>query len=618
MFIPTIAISCVGFLQPASSARDAQVQSAPTTQERAASTPIEALTGTVWTTPADTVGLFLSIEFPVESENRALVTMPQLGIRRPMTVEVSTDGSQFTLGLPSPPAVENKPGYGLAIQIETDSSGRPSRVRWGPPAADGSVSTSLGSSDLERWIQPREFAEHGVYGGKLQLPIQAGGQTLDLNLALGHGPEGASATLSIPIQNIDAYPAFATHAGGSWSIMVNFGTTQVTFELDASGEDGDLAGIMSQAGMDMEVTFSRLSAEEQDTRPQTPKPPFPYRASEVRIPTPEGHVLAGTLLLPDAVEEPPVVVLITGSGPQDRDETVMGHKPFLVLADALARRGIASLRCDDRGVSQSTGDHGSARTTDFAADVISSVEWLRKRDDVSRRWIGLIGHSEGGVIASIAASGDPDIAFAVLMAGAGVDGGRILTSQTERIMEVAGADRQSIAQVVALHESLMDAVRDSADRDEMLRRFLLLSEAQIRISMRGLGEDSVEKSLTDLRLQVARMQRDGVSPLSEWLQAFIRIDPRSYLSRMKCPVLAINGTNDIQVISDLNLPEIDRAITTGGGDVTIIEYDGLNHLFQQSDVGAIEEYSTIRTTMEPEVIGDIADWILKITDRNRS
>ena len=580
-------------------------------QDVAEPAAIDSLAGTIWIVPPAQPGLFLAIEFPEDLSNQALVTMPQLGIRRPMMIAPATDRAGLSL---TPADAADAP----TLKIEIEASGRQFKARWGVPDEDGLLTTVLGSSDLERWIQPRDFPDFGVYSGKLELPAQFGGQLLDVILALGHGPEGASATISIPLQNLDAYPAVATHEGNSWSITANFGSTIITIDLDATDEEGDLAGIMSQAGMDMKLTLRRLSAEAQDPRPQTPKPPFPYQASEVRIPAPQGHLLAGTLLLPDGVEEPPVVVLITGSGPQDRDETVMGHKPFLVLADALARRGIASLRYDDRGVSESTGDHAAALTTDFADDAVAAVEWLRERDDVSSKWIGLIGHSEGGVVAPIAISRDPDIAFAVLMAGTGVDGGRILTSQTKRIMEVAGTDQADIDRVISLHESLMDATRDSVDLEELLRRYLLLTEAQIEVSLGGAGEQYTDDRLLDLRTTVAEMKRTGQSPFSDWLQAFIRLDPRSYLARMRCPVLAINGSNDVQVLSDLNLPEIERAITTGGGDVTIIEYEGLNHLFQKSDTGAVEEYASIRTTMEPAVIKDIADWILKTTGRTDS
>jgi pimeloyl-ACP methyl ester carboxylesterase len=309
-----------------------------------------------------------------------------------------------------------------------------------------------------------------------------------------------------------------------------------------------------------------------------------------------------------------VAVMISGSGPQDRDESIMGHSPFLVLADHLARQGIATLRYDDRGFGESTGEFSTALTSDFATDALAAVGWLRDRDDIDDSAIGLIGHSEGGLVAPMAIVEDPTIAFAVLMAGPGVDGGRILTSQSERIMKVQGTDAVDIEKIIVLHAEMMDLVRNDAPVEELGAGYLALIGAQIATARSKLGDEQADQMLADGRAKLAA----DPQPFTPWMVAFIRTDPREFLSQLSCPVLAINGTHDVQVISELNLPEIDRAVTTGGGTIKVIEYESLNHLFQKSETGAVTEYSTIETTMEPEVLMDISTWILEVTRRSGS
>jgi pimeloyl-ACP methyl ester carboxylesterase len=560
----------------------------------------DGLAGSNWmvTPSADTV--FLAIEFPEDPAEEVAVTMPALlGMRRPMVF--GGTGLRPILTLEDGTA---------SVRIELQREGERLDARL-EARGDGDASREMTFS-LSPWAAPGTLPSSGVYSGRLDLP---GGGKLEMILELGHSAEAASAAISIPAQMIESYPAAASHADGTWTIEANFGT-MVRIDLVTTGEGGGLDGTMTQSGFEMALALKKLTEDEvaADPRPQTPKPPFPYSVVEARIPAPGGHELAGTLLLPDGVEQPPVAVLVTGSGPQDRDESLMGHKPFLVLADALARRGIASLRCDDRGVGDSTGDHASAVTMDFADDALAAVDWLRKRDDVDHGLIGIIGHSEGGLVAPIAISRDPDIAFAVLMAGTGVDGGRILTSQTERMLEVGGMDRERIDGIITLHGELMDAVRSDATEEEIRRRYTGLSIAQVEAGRSSVGDEA-----TDQMLEATLQQIEGSEELfNDWLVAFIKIDPRAYLSRMRCPVLALNGTNDVQVLSELNLPEIERAVTTGGGQVTVSEDEGVNHLFQRSETGAVQEYASIRTTIEPEVLEDIIDWIHAISDGSRT
>ena len=404
----------------------------------------------------------------------------------------------------------------------------------------------------------------------------------------------------------------------TWRITASFGRpVVVSLDTKSQNDSNEYVGTMEQAGFVMNMKLEKVDEAEvaREKRPQTPKPPFPYTSEDVQVAHPDGHVLAGTFLRPEGDGRPPVVVFITGSGPQDRNETLMGHSPFLVLADYLARNGIASLRYDDRGVGESTGKFADALSTDFATDALAALAWVRERDDIDLKGVGLLGHSEGGLVAPIAFSMEPAaVDFAILLAGTGVDGGRILTSQTKRMMETEGFSDEGIDGVIERHEALMEAVRRDASAEETRDLYRALSDAQIELMRSVVGDEKAD----ELKASVRQQLEDVVDPLDGWTRGFIKIDPRMYLSQMSCPVLALNGTKDVQVISELNLPEIQRAVTTGGGEITVIEYEGLNHLFQRANTGAVIEYAEIETTIEPEVLADIAQWILKITGKESS
>ena len=567
-------------------------------EEKPQADPAPDLAGTNWVGSADTpvAVSFIALEFPADGADQVRLTMPS-ALALGKLVDVG--------GEPGAPTIDLSAG-GRTARLHLEPSSDQIAGRMDVFDADGVTVLQGFPLSLLPWPAPESLKTNDYYIGTLELP---GGNELELHLQVGFDADVATARLGIPMQGVEGYPADAKRLENGWFIETNFGTP-VSMELEI-GEDQSLNGVMSQSGAVIPVALKRVEDSEfkRDRRPQTPKAPFPYQTVEASIDHPDGHVLAGSLLLPDGVENPPVAVLITGSGPQDRDESIMGHSPFLVLADHLARQGIASLRYDDRGFGDSTGEFSTALTSDFATDALAAVEWLRARDDVDGSAIGLIGHSEGALVAPMAIVEDPTIAFAVLMAGPGVDGGRILTSQSERIMELQGTDPEAIEEIITLHAEMMDLVRNEASDDELGSGYLALVGAQVATVRSELGDEQADQILLEARAKLAA----DPQPFTPWMVAFIRTDPREFLAQLTCPVLAINGTNDVQVISELNLPEIDRAVTTGGGTVKVIEYDSLNHLFQKSETGAVSEYATIETTMEPEVLGDISTWILEVT-----
>lgn len=374
-------------------------------------------------------------------------------------------------------------------------------------------------------------------------------------------------------------------------------------------EDGSgIEGRWKQGPADIPLVLERIDKAPDMSRPQDPVKPYPYREEEVTFENKEAGIeLAGTLTLPEVSREEagpyPAVLLISGSGQQDRNEEIFGHRPFLVLADSLTRRGIAVLRVDDRGVGGSGGDPSLATTEDFVGDALAGVEYLKNREEIDQAGIGLIGHSEGGLIAPLAAVRDPDIAFIVLMAGPGLSGEEIIYLQSALIAGAMGEDAEAIERNRALQESIFTVLKEEKNntvagpkiRELIMNSLAGLSEEEKQNS--GYTEESI-----DPQVQVL------VSP---WMRHFLSYDPRPALMEVKCPVLAINGEKDLQVPPEENLQAIEKALEAGGNpDYTIKEMPGLNHLFQTAETGSPSEYGNIQETVSPAVPELIGAWIL--------
>ena len=364
-----------------------------------------------------------------------------------------------------------------------------------------------------------------------------------------------------------------------------------------AADGASIEGEWHQSGQLLPLTIARIDSIEPSRRPQEPRPPYPYAVEEVRYPGGAEDVsLAGTLTKPQGDGPFPCALLITGSGPENRDELVFGHRPFWIIADDLTRAGIAVLRVDDRGVAGSTGNAGNATSEDFTADVLAGVKFLAARKDIDARRIGLIGHSEGGLIAPLAAARSPQsIAFIVMLAGPGVPGRDILDAQGEAIGRAMGVGDKELAQQRRLqHKSfaLMPLKLDS-----------LTLVSRMRAIFRGEGIDS-SKAESQLSQAVAVAR-------SPWFRFFIDYDPRPALRQVKCPVLALNGSVDLQVPPRQNLPEIQKALKAGGNrDFETHELPGLNHLFQNSTTGSPAEYGKIEETFSPAALKAMREWIV--------
>ncbi len=370
------------------------------------------------------------------------------------------------------------------------------------------------------------------------------------------------------------------------------------------GPAGDRAeGHWKQAGVSFPVTLKKVAEATEVRRPQLPRPPFPYASEEVAYDSRAAGVrIAGTITMPPGDGPFPAVLLITGSGPQDRDETLLGHKPFLVLADDLTRRGIVVLRVDDRGVAASTGDQAGATSADFAEDVLAGVDFLKGRRGVDPGRIGLIGHSEGGLIAPMVAARSTDVGFLVLMAGPGTPGDRVLAAQLALILKASGADEATIRRSADSQARLMGIVKENEDPKVAVEKLraagVELAAALPEAERKALAASDPNGS------QVARLA-------TPWFRYFLAYDPRPTLANVRCPVLAINGEKDLQVPPGENLTAIEQALRSGGNArVTVRELAGLNHLFQPSATGAPSEYGQIEETFAPVALKVIGEWIV--------
>jgi pimeloyl-ACP methyl ester carboxylesterase len=437
----------------------------------------------------------------------------------------------------------------------------------------------------------------GNWSGEMELS----GSKLELIFKVSMEENGAlSAKMDVPAQGAMNLPVSKT-AVKTDSIFLQVAMIAGRFEGEMIN-DTTIVGNWSQSGLNFPLTLNRTEKVTELKRPQTPQPPFPYHTEEVSYQnTRAGIKLAGTLTLPEQAENVPAVILISGSGAQDRDETIFEHKPFWVIADYLTRNGIAVLRVDDRGVGGSEGNTGNSTSKDFAGDVLAGIEFLKTRKEINPLKIGLIGHSEGGIIAPIVANETRDVAFVVLLAGPGIPGEQILYEQGRLIGLASGMTEEQVTQNQKTQEAIFNIIKtekDSAVRLDRLQRTLTGG-------MYPMMNEDQKKAIDQ---QVAAVN-------SPWFTYFLTYDPRPALSKLNCPVLALIGEKDLQVPPKSNLPAIEKALIEGGNiNFKTMELPGLNHLFQHCETGAVAEYVQIEETISPEVLEIMTAWIGEVLE----
>jgi pimeloyl-ACP methyl ester carboxylesterase len=427
--------------------------------------------------------------------------------------------------------------------------------------------------------------------------------TLDGKLpVVFHIKADGTATLDSPAQNALGLKASVVAIGGK--VRLTLAALPIAFEGTASADGKMLEGQLTQNGGSAPLIMSRTppapaaAPAAAPIRPQTPKPPFPYRAEDVTYANPAtGLKLAGTLTLPKGAGPFPAVLLITGSGAQDRDETIYGHKPFLLIADALTRKGLAVLRVDDRGMGGSVAFPGSPTLDDDAHDVAASLAWLRARPEIDKARVGLLGHSEGGMLAIRIAADDPKLAFVVLMSTPGGTGASLVVEQVGAILKASGAGEAQVQAATKAQGELLAIVASPQDPATALPAMNAVFDRQ------GLPADAAT------RKQLPVM-------LSAHYRSVIRFDPMPYLARIKTPVLAIGGSKDLQVPAAANLAAI-KAGLPASTEATTQQLPGLNHLLQTAGTGLPSEYGKIEETLAPAALAAIVDWTVAHTVRTK-
>ena len=431
----------------------------------------------------------------------------------------------------------------------------------------------------------------GQWNGVLKVP----GAQLRVVFNVSKSENGYSSTMDSPDQGAKGIPVTTTSFENS-ILKLQIPAAAISYEGTLNKENM-IVGNFTQGGQSFAMNMSRGIIEKKVVlRPQEPQAPYSYYTEEVTFENKtDKNVLSGTLSLPQKEGHFPAVILISGSGPQNRDEELMGHKPFLVLADYLTKKGIAVLRFDDRGVAKSMGDFKKATTMDFSKDVQAGVDYLLRRKEIDKSKIGLIGHSEGGVIAPIVAGNSKDIDFIVLLAGTGIRGDKLMLLQKEKIERQMGVPESEIQKGQEIFKGAYDIVLASSESVTNLKT-KINSNFELQF-----GDKISEAQISGLTSQIT----------SPWMVNFLKFDPSTALEKVKCPVLAINGDKDLQVPADVNINAIKIALAKGGNKkATAKIIPNLNHLFQECKTGSPDEYASIEQTFSPIALEEISKWIL--------
>ena len=471
---------------------------------------------------------------------------------------------------------------------------------------EGKISTD-GNVISGTWTQDQPFpldfkrpapAKPSDIDGTWMGTLDTGTIKLHVVFHILNSANGLTATMDSPDQGMKSLQTSAVKRDGA-SLRIEADKLDGVYVGTIAADKSSIDGKWTQKGNTFPLALKPVKDEAvlEPKRPQNPVKPYPYRDEDVTYENKIQNVtLAATFTVPQGKGPFSAVVLITGSGPQDRDETLLGHKPFLILSDYLTRHGIAVLRADDRGTAKSTGDFKTATTADFATDTEAGIAYLKTRPEVDPHKIGLIGHSEGAVIAPMIAARNPDVAFIVMMAGSGVSGDQVLVAQREAIAVASGTKPEEAAKYAAKEKemlALIEAEKIPTEKDDAAL------EKELREKMAG----DVPESQIGLQIKLLT---------SPWFRYFLTYDPASALRKVTCPVLVLNGEKDKQVLPEQNLPPIRQALTQAGNKhFEVDELPGLNHLFQTANTGSPTEYAGIEETMSPVALEKINTWIAK-------
>lgn len=411
-----------------------------------------------------------------------------------------------------------------------------------------------------------------------------------------------SSTMAVPTFRIDGIKPTATSFKND-TLVIDGSNVGMKYEGVYNKGLQQFEGTYKEGAIVLSLNLKRGAAKIADSRrPQEPIKPYPYYEEEVVFMNQGANVsLSGTLTLPSKKGKYPVAILISGSGPQDRDESYMGHKTFLVLSDHLTRQGIGVLRFDDRGHGQSTGDFGTATTADFAKDVLSAVTYLKTRNDIDLKHIGLIGHSEGGIIAPLVANETKDVSFIVLLASTGVSGTELSVRQSKTLRGFAVKDEVTYEKNT---RKAIAIVTSNKSTEEIKKELAVHYNAFLRPILTSLG--APEKNIN------AFIDNQVKTSIKPWSRYFLQYNPADEFKKLQIPVLSLNGSKDTQVDAKINQTGIKNALIKGNNkDYKIVELENLNHFFQECETGKMNEYRKIDQTFSPVALKEISDWLLK-------
>jgi len=440
----------------------------------------------------------------------------------------------------------------------------------------------------------------GIWNGAIEV---SKGKKINFIFNIQKDGKAYQTTIDIPTQRINGIKAIKTTVKGD-SLIVDLSNVGMNYSGKLNAEHTLVNDKMIEGLNSFNLNLSRniISETPKSNRPQEPVKPYSYIEEKVNFVNKNANItLAGTFTRPKENKKYPVAILISGSGPQDRDETISQHKPFLVLADYLTKHGIAVLRYDDRGFGKSTGNHLDATTYDFALDVISAMDYLKTRDDINTNKIGLIGHSEGGIIAPLAANNTNGVAFIISLAGTGISGTELSVIQSKEMRPFPVPDETAYEK--AIREAIEIAKQDK-DVSEIKPELKAHYNETIAPILKNLGVP--DGKINEIIMSLVAMRT------TKWVRYFYDYNPVDEYEKVNCPVLSLNGSLDTQVEAKINQDGLREALVKGKNkDYEIIEFEGLNHLFQNAKTGKMDEYSDIEETFSPKVLNLISNWILK-------
>jgi pimeloyl-ACP methyl ester carboxylesterase len=436
----------------------------------------------------------------------------------------------------------------------------------------------------------------GLWGGV----INAGGLKIEVNFEVQ--TEANRVLLSVPLQKVNDQVGSGLEINGD-TIFLDYSNFNASYKGIYDPLTEDIIGKWTQ-GMSTDLILKKVKEKAKMVRTQVPQPPFPYTYEHIKFHNEEANIdLAGTLTIPEGEGPFPLAILISGSGPQDRNSEILDHKPFLVIADHLSRNGIAVLRYDDRGVKNSGGNFSQSTSADFTTDAAAAITYGRSLEKIDKHKIGLIGHSEGGLIAPKVAADYNNVDFIVSIAGPAIPISELMTLQNKLILEKIGMSAEGLAVMEERLPKVYAIVNQDKEPkelfDTLIKEVKLLYNALSEKDQKLLGASSTSYYTTI-----------SATFFTPWFRYFLAYDPGPSWQKVTCPVLAINGSEDIQVSPKENLSAIKKFLDLAGNkNHKEIELEGFNHLMQQCEVCSIQEYGLIETTFDPKALELITDFI---------